>query len=442
GAPQRLREAAASARGRSPDAAAALRQREPRGGAAPAEGRGHRPRGRGRGPYHLPPGWGVERGLPYGYTPRNGRVGAAGPRTPWGRYLKSPLVGFPGPRARAGSGRADPGAVHPPAWERRAQGAEPAEDGGVLAAPPETCVSGRRAVGATLRLRTRTGRRAHHVVPGGAQVRRRGRAAPRTRVRAPRARGTGGRLHPARSLRAPAPAPLRGPGVAGTRRRRCLRGRCHASGNREGARAGGLAGGGKAPAALGLRGRVNESACVCSGSSTSRTLVPALGCLGSRQKHSLPDLPYDYGALEPHINAQIMQLHHSKHHAAYVNNLNTIEEKYLEALEKGELLEAIKRDFGSFDKFKEKLTTVSVGVQGSGWGWLGFNKEQGRLQIAACFNQDPLQGTTGLIPLLGIDVWEHAYYLQYKNVRPDYLKAIWNVINWENVTERYMACKK
>uniref|UniRef100_A0A8I3MMB3 Superoxide dismutase [Mn], mitochondrial n=1 Tax=Canis lupus familiaris TaxID=9615 RepID=A0A8I3MMB3_CANLF len=170
--------------------------------------------------------------------------------------------------------------------------------------------------------------------------------------------------------------------------------------------------------------------------STSRTLVPALGCLGSRQKHSLPDLPYDYGALEPHINAQIMQLHHSKHHAAYVNNLNTIEEKYLEALEKGditaqialqpglkfnggghinhsifwtnlspkgggepkgELLEAIKRDFGSFDKFKEKLTTVSVGVQGSGWGWLGFNKEQGRLQIAACFNQDPLQGTTGFI---------------------------------------------
>ncbi|KAB0404660.1 hypothetical protein E2I00_017573 [Balaenoptera physalus] len=108
----------------------------------------------------------------------------------------------------------------------------------------------------------------------------------------------------------------------------------------------------------------------------------------------------------------------------------------------GELLEAIKRDFGSFKNFKEKLTAVSVGVQGSGWGWLGFNKEQGRLQIAACSNQDPLQGTTGLIPLLGIDVWEHAYYLQYKNVRPDYLKAIWNVISWENVTARYMAGKK
>ncbi|KAM9060227.1 superoxide dismutase [Mn], mitochondrial isoform 1-T1 [Megaptera novaeangliae] len=215
--------------------------------------------------------------------------------------------------------------------------------------------------------------------------------------------------------------------------------------------------------------------------STSRKLVPALGALGSRRKHSLPDLPYDYGALEPHINAQIMQLHHSKHHAAYVNNLNIAEEKYRDALEKGdvtaqvalqpaikfnggghinhsifwtnlspngggepegELLEAIKRDFGSFKNFKEKLTTVSVGVQGSGWGWLGFNKEQGRLQIAACSNQDPLQGTTGLIPLLGIDVWEHAYYLQYKNVRPDYLKAIWNVISWENVTARYMAGKK
>uniref|UniRef100_A0A7M4FLA1 Superoxide dismutase n=1 Tax=Crocodylus porosus TaxID=8502 RepID=A0A7M4FLA1_CROPO len=108
----------------------------------------------------------------------------------------------------------------------------------------------------------------------------------------------------------------------------------------------------------------------------------------------------------------------------------------------GELLEAIKRDFGSFASFKEKLTAVSVGVQGSGWGWLGFNKEQGRLQIAACANQDPLQGTTGLVPLLGIDVWEHAYYLQYKNVRPDYLKAIWNVINWENVSSRYSACRK
>ncbi|PIO38428.1 hypothetical protein AB205_0154370, partial [Aquarana catesbeiana] len=98
----------------------------------------------------------------------------------------------------------------------------------------------------------------------------------------------------------------------------------------------------------------------------------------------------------------------------------------------GELLKAITSDFGSFEKFKDKLTAMSVAVQGSGWGWLGYNKESNRLQVTACANQDPLQGTTGLIPLLGIDVWEHAYYLQYKNVRPDYLKAIWNVINWQN----------
>ncbi|KAI3363716.1 hypothetical protein L3Q82_001332 [Scortum barcoo] len=192
----------------------------------------------------------------------------------------------------------------------------------------------------------------------------------------------------------------------------------------------------------------------------------------SRQKHTLPDLTYDYGALEPHISAEIMQLHHSKHHATYVNNLNVTEEKYQEALAKGdvtaqvalqpalkfnggghinhtifwtnlspngggepqgELMEAIKRDFGSFQKMKEKMSAATVAVQGSGWGWLGYDKEGGKLRIAACANQDPLQGTTGLIPLLGIDVWEHAYYLQYKNVRPDYVKAIWNVINWENV---------
>ncbi|XP_069462818.1 superoxide dismutase [Mn], mitochondrial isoform X2 [Ambystoma mexicanum] len=171
-------------------------------------------------------------------------------------------------------------------------------------------------------------------------------------------------------------------------------------------------------------------------------LIPILGSLVSRQKHALPDLPYDFGALQPHINAEIMQLHHSKHHAAYVNNLNVAEEKYAEALAKGDLLEAIKRDFGSFQTFKEKLTALSIGVQGSGWGWLGYNKDTNSLQLTACSNQDPLQGTTGLTPLLGIDVWEHAYYLQYKNVRPDYLKAIWNVISWGNVAERYLACKK
>ncbi|KAJ8399451.1 hypothetical protein AAFF_G00411630 [Aldrovandia affinis] len=208
----------------------------------------------------------------------------------------------------------------------------------------------------------------------------------------------------------------------------------------------------------------------------------SLSCVvSSKQKHTLPDLAYDYGALEPHINAEIMQLHHSKHHATYVNNLNVTEEKYKEALAKGdvtaqvalqpalkfnggghvnhtifwtnlspdgggepqgELMNAIKRDFGSFEKMKEKMSVATVAVQGSGWGWLGFDSGSGRLRIAACSNQDPLQGTTGLIPLLGIDVWEHAYYLQYKNVRPDYVKAIWNVVNWENVAKRLQSAKK
>uniref|UniRef100_UPI00398F6E1C superoxide dismutase [Mn], mitochondrial isoform X1 n=2 Tax=Pristiophorus japonicus TaxID=55135 RepID=UPI00398F6E1C len=210
-------------------------------------------------------------------------------------------------------------------------------------------------------------------------------------------------------------------------------------------------------------------------------ISPVLRCLASRPKHTLPDLPFDYGALEPHISAEIMQLHHNKHHATYVNNLNVTEEKYAESLAKGdvttqialqpalrfnggghinhsifwtnlspngggepagELMETIKQDFGSFETFKEKMSAISVGVQGSGWGWLGYSKSSGRLQLAAASNQDPLQGTTGLIPLLGIDVWEHAYYLQYKNVRGDYLKAIWNVINWENVGERLKAAMK
>ena len=116
----------------------------------------------------------------------------------------------------------------------------------------------------------------------------------------------------------------------------------------------------------------------------------------------------------------------------------------------GALAELITRDFGSFDAMKTKLSASTVAVQGSGWGWLGFNKDSGKLQIAACANQvrshtsypdpgaefllnispiqDPLQATTGLVPLFGIDVWEHAYYLQYKNVRPDYVKAIFEVI--------------
>nr|CAB3266472.1 superoxide dismutase [Mn], mitochondrial-like [Phallusia mammillata] len=214
---------------------------------------------------------------------------------------------------------------------------------------------------------------------------------------------------------------------------------------------------------------------------TSITSGRALCAAVLRLKHTLPDLPYDYNALEPHISAEIMELHYSKHHATYVNNLNMAEEKldaakatndasaiialapalkfnggghinhsiFWETLApatgqcaSGELLAAIERDFGSLDNMKAKLSGSSVAVQGSGWGWLGYNKEENRLQIAACANQDPLQATTGLIPLFGIDVWEHAYYLQYKNVRPDYVKAIYNVVNWDKVAERFTKAQQ
>ncbi|XP_062519693.1 superoxide dismutase [Mn], mitochondrial-like [Corticium candelabrum] len=199
-----------------------------------------------------------------------------------------------------------------------------------------------------------------------------------------------------------------------------------------------------------------------------------------KQNHTLPDLPYDYGALEPTISAEIMQLHHSKHHATYVNNLNVAEEKMAEALARGditsavalqsavkfnggghinhsifwtnlspngggqpsgELLAAINRDFGSFNNLVSNLSAATTAVQGSGWGWLGYNKDAQHLQIATCANQDPLEATTGLIPLLGIDVWEHAYYLQYQNVRPDYVNAIWKVVNWANISEHFAKIK-
>jgi Fe-Mn family superoxide dismutase len=192
--------------------------------------------------------------------------------------------------------------------------------------------------------------------------------------------------------------------------------------------------------------------------------------------YQLPDLPYDYNALEPVISAEIMELHYAKHHKAYVTNLNTALEKYHEAetkndvpqmialqsgikfnggghinhsifwtilchpsksgSPKGELAEMINRDFGSLDKLKEKLNTTTTAIQGSGWGWLGYNKGQRRLEIATCANQDPLSAQ-GLVPILGIDVWEHAYYLQYKNVRADYVKAIWQVFNWHSIGERF-----
>ncbi|KAI3647896.1 hypothetical protein MP228_008117 [Amoeboaphelidium protococcarum] len=204
---------------------------------------------------------------------------------------------------------------------------------------------------------------------------------------------------------------------------------------------------------------------------------------GFRYKHTLPDLPYDYNALEPVVSAEIMQLHHQKHHQAYVNNLNLAEEKLYEAKNKndlpasialqstlkfnggghinhsifwtnlapiskgggeppkGNLLNAIQKDFANMDNFIKKFNTSAAAVQGSGWCWLGYNKVTKGLEISTTPNQDPLV-LNGLVPLLGIDVWEHAYYLQYKNVRPDYLKEIWRVVNWENVAERYIQAQQ
>ncbi len=193
--------------------------------------------------------------------------------------------------------------------------------------------------------------------------------------------------------------------------------------------------------------------------------------------YQLPNLPYEYEALEPVISSEIMRIHHTKHHLAYVNNLNNALQKYKEAelnqdlnqmiaLEKdirfnggghinhsifwtnlapqgkggggkpeGALLEAIEVDFGHYQNFVDKFSQAAISIQGSGWAWLGFDKALGQLRIVTCQNQDPL-ATLGLIPLLGIDVWEHAYYLQYKNVRADYVKAIWQIINWDNVGQR------
>ena len=190
--------------------------------------------------------------------------------------------------------------------------------------------------------------------------------------------------------------------------------------------------------------------------------------------YSLPDLPYDYAALEPHISARIMELHHSKHHAAYVTGANTALEKMAEAREsgdfaninrlekdlafhlgghvnhsifwtnlspeggdkpEGELASAIDEFFGSFDK-----SAASMGIQGSGWGVLSWDPIGRRLVIQQLFDQ---QGNTAqaTVPLLQLDMWEHAFYLDYVNVKADYVKAFWNIVNWKNVDERFQAAR-
>jgi len=197
-----------------------------------------------------------------------------------------------------------------------------------------------------------------------------------------------------------------------------------------------------------------------------------------KTSYELPALPYDFNALVPVISAEIMEVHYTKHHKGYVTNLNAALEKYheaemkhdlasmvalqsaikfnggghinhsifwellcpvsqgLPACPKGELSQMIERDFHSFDSFKERFNATAVAIQGSGWCWLGYNKGTKKLEIATCANQDPLS-TQGLIPILGVDVWEHAYYLQYKNVRADYVKAIWQIFHWKNIEERF-----
>jgi Fe-Mn family superoxide dismutase len=196
-------------------------------------------------------------------------------------------------------------------------------------------------------------------------------------------------------------------------------------------------------------------------------------------EYTLPNLPYDYSALEPHISAKIMELHHSKHHKAYVDGANLAVAKLAEArdtgdfvavnkLEKdlafnlgghvnhsifwqnmsadggdkpsGEIAAAIDDFFGSFDKFHAHFTAVAMGVQGSGWAVLSWDALGQRANIQQFFDQQS-NFPAGTIPLLMLDVWEHAYYLDYQNVRADYVKAFWNVVNWQDVQSRLESAR-
>jgi Fe-Mn family superoxide dismutase len=198
----------------------------------------------------------------------------------------------------------------------------------------------------------------------------------------------------------------------------------------------------------------------------------------------LPSLPYAYDALEPHIDAMTMEIHHTKHHNAYVSNLNAALEKHAELAGKpledlvsnpsaipedirmavrnnggghfnhslfwtvmssngggepgGELAQAIKTAFGDFAAFKTTFSQAAMSRFGSGWSWLGI--KDGKLAVLSMPNQDAPM-IEGLVPVLGLDVWEHAYYLKYQNRRADYIAAWWNVVNWEEVAMRYAAAK-
>ncbi len=197
-------------------------------------------------------------------------------------------------------------------------------------------------------------------------------------------------------------------------------------------------------------------------------------------EYTLPELGYDYAALEPHISGKIMQLHHDKHHQAYVTGANTAIAKLAEArdsgdfaninkLEKdlafnlaghvnhtifwtnlspdggdkptGELASAIDDNFGSFDKFVAHFTAAAAGIQGSGWGALVWDSLGGKLLVQQYYDH---QGNfaTGTVPLLLLDMWEHAFYLDYVNVKGDYIKAFWNIADWGNVQKRFEAARE
>lgn len=206
--------------------------------------------------------------------------------------------------------------------------------------------------------------------------------------------------------------------------------------------------------------------------------------------YTLPSLPYAYDALEPHFDKQTMEIHHSKHHQAYVNNANAALETLSDDLKKlsaeeliaqldkvpaekrtvlrnnagghanhslfwkglkkdttltGDLKAAIERDFGSVDSFKEKFEQAAATRFGSGWAWLVI--KDGKLAVVSTANQDsPLMGESvsgaSGFPIVGLDVWEHAYYLKFQNRRPDYIKEFWNVVNWDEAAKRFAQAKK
>lgn len=196
-------------------------------------------------------------------------------------------------------------------------------------------------------------------------------------------------------------------------------------------------------------------------------------------QYTLPDLGYDFGELEPHYSGEILELHHGKHHAAYVAGANTTLDKLAEARDKGDwgsivglektlafnvsghvlhsifwknlspdggdkptgdLASALERDFGSFDAFRAQLTQATTTIQGSGWGVLAWEPLGQRLLVQQVYDHQGNIGN-GSTPLLAFDAWEHAFYLQYKNVKADFVNALWEIVNWEDVASRYSAAK-